>query len=769
MGFPKHGRQQERRMPASYVMVTGAVFVAFFLVAVWVFSAPAKVPESETRSDVLKNVSPGDGDEIQVFEDATRDVRGTEEEDMGGGNRSEGGEEERLNAQEADEENSESTTSRDGSETKEEDSEQTADNAEENTEDQTEEEKVKEKLESLPADDLPLVGAGQADLTTENKESASSWTTQAQESKDEKDLTDSDTNSDSDDDLAKETTTDQAAATGAEEGKGEEEEEEQKVLDENVKTDIKGVQKWKTCSFKGVDAHAYIPCLDNKNYLDHLATRKHYEHRERHCPSEEDLPKCLVPLPAGYKPHIPWPASRNEVWYSNVPYDDLASYKADQNWVKKKSDKLEFPGGGTQFKNGVGQYIEYLERIWPEISWGKHTRVLLDVGCGVASFGGYLFDRNVLAMSFAPKDEHEAQVQMALERGIPAVSAVMGTQRLVYPSNVFDVVHCARCRVPWDADGGLLLLELNRILRPGGLFVWSATPVYQDDEINQKLWKDTIAVTESIAWKMLIRNSDPSTSIGAAIFQKPKDNKLYDSRKEESPPICHDNDNPDAAWYVRMTPCIHRIPTTAHSKWPAEWPMRLNNTPAWLSKSDKGLYGKTAPEDFEADALHWKRVVQKSYLGDLDIDWSTVRNIMDMKADYGGFAAALISQPVWVMNIVPINEPDTLPIIFDRGLIGMYHDWCEPHSTYPRSYDLLHANHLLGSISKTCKLENLLLEMDRILRPDGWAIFRDEVKVLNVVQEIVKSLHWDVKQMNTKKGEEILAVQKRFWRPHAST
>jgi SAM-dependent methyltransferase len=458
-----------------------------------------------------------------------------------------------------------------------------------------------------------------------------------------------------------------------------------------------------------------------------------------------------------------------QVWYSNVPYDDLASYKADQNWVKKKSDKLEFPGGGTQFKNGVGQYIEYLERIWPEISWGKHTRVLLDVGCGVASFGGYLFDRNVLAMSFAPKDEHEAQVQMALERGIPAVSAVMGTQRLVYPSNVFDVVHCARCRVPWDADGGLLLLELNRILRPGGLFVWSATPVYQDDEINQKLWKDTIAVTESIAWKMLIRNSDPSTSIGAAIFQKPKDNKLYDSRKEESPPICHDNDNPDAAWYVRMTPCIHRIPTTAHSKWPAEWPMRLNNTPAWLSKSDKGLYGKTAPEDFEADALHWKRVVQKSYLGDLDIDWSTMRNIMDMKADYGGFAAALISQPVWVMNIVPINEPDTLPIIFDRGLIGMYHDWCEPHSTYPRSYDLLHANHLLGSISKTCKLENLLLEMDRILRPDGWAIFRDEVKVLNVVQEIVKSLHWDVKQMNTKKGEEILAVQKRFWRPHAST
>lgn len=89
----------------------------------------------------------------------------------------------------------------------------------------------------------------------------------------------------------------------------------------------------------------------------------------------------------------------------------------------------------------------------PRIAWGKRTRVILDVGCGVASFGGYLFERDVLAMSFAPKDEHEAQVQFALERGIPAISAVMGTQRLPFPSNVFDIVHCARCRVPWHADG----------------------------------------------------------------------------------------------------------------------------------------------------------------------------------------------------------------------------------------------------------------------------------------------------------------------------
>ena len=37
--------------------------------------------------------------------------------------------------------------------------------------------------------------------------------------------------------------------------------------------------------------------------------------------------------------------------------------------------------------------------------------------------------------------------------------------------------------------GGKPLFELNRILRPGGFFAWSATPVYRDDERDRKVWK----------------------------------------------------------------------------------------------------------------------------------------------------------------------------------------------------------------------------------------------------------------------------------------
>ncbi|KAE8775064.1 putative methyltransferase PMT26 [Hordeum vulgare] len=96
-------------------------------------------------------------------------------------------------------------------------------------------------------------------------------------------------------------------------------------------------------------------------------------------------------------------------WYSNVPHTKLVQYKGKQNWVNVSRQHLVFPGGGTQIKHGALHYIDFIQEAKKEMAWGKRTRVVLDVGCGVASFGGYLFERDALAMSFAPKDEHEVQ------------------------------------------------------------------------------------------------------------------------------------------------------------------------------------------------------------------------------------------------------------------------------------------------------------------------------------------------------------------------
>ncbi|XP_020571741.1 probable methyltransferase PMT23 isoform X2 [Phalaenopsis equestris] len=447
------------------------------------------------------------------------------------------------------------------------------------------------------------------------------------------------------------------------------------------------------------------------------------------------------------------------IWYDNVPHPKLVEYKKDQNWVRKSGDYLLFPGGGTQFKDGVNSYIQFIERALPAIEWGRHTRVVLDVGCGVASFGGYLLDKNVITMSFAPKDEHEAQIQFALERGIPAVLSVIGTQKLTFSDNAFDLIHCARCRVHWDGDGGKPLIELNRILRPGGLFVWSATPVYRDDPRDQSVWNAMVILTESICWRVVVKATD-ATGIGLVIYQKPTSNKCYEERKVKNPHLCTQKNRSSISWYTPLEDClppVHIANSDVRRTWPVSWPERLNVWPSNIFKSNS----ETGEERFYEDTKSWEVLVSGVYMLDLEINWSSIRNVMDMNASFGGFAAALVKKPVWVMNVVPIHGPNTLPIIFDRGLIGIYHDWCESFNTYPRTYDLLHSSFLFGSLSKRCDLVDVVIEMDRILRPDGWVLIQETDKMIKKLNSMLQTLHWAT---TIHKGT-FLVAKKSFWRP----
>ena len=91
----------------------------------------------------------------------------------------------------------------------------------------------------------------------------------------------------------------------------------------------------------------------------------------------------------------------------------------------------------------------------PEIAFGHHTRVALDISSGLASFGAYLLEWNVTTLSIAPRDVHHNQIELALERGVPAMIAAFGRRRLPYPSQAFDLVHCSRCGVNWTVNGML--------------------------------------------------------------------------------------------------------------------------------------------------------------------------------------------------------------------------------------------------------------------------------------------------------------------------
>lgn len=98
--------------------------------------------------------------------------------------------------------------------------------------------------------------------------------------------------------------------------------------------------------------------------------------------------------------------------------------------------------------------------------------------------------------------------------------------------------------------------------------------------------------------------------------------------------------------YVDMNSCIHRVPTgdgVRATSWPANWPARLETTPKWLSSVPKGIYGKHASEEFVSDTTHWQNVVTKSYFKALGIEWEHIRNVLDMKAGYGGYVNSQLS------------------------------------------------------------------------------------------------------------------------------
>ncbi|KZV49109.1 hypothetical protein F511_27814 [Dorcoceras hygrometricum] len=507
----------------------------------------------------------------------------------------------------------------------------------------------------------------------------------------------------------------------------------------------------------------YIPCLDNLEAIKRLHSTEKGEKFERHCPEQGKELNCLIPAPKGYRAPIPWPKSRDEVWFSNVPHARLAEDKGGQNWIAIDKDKFKFPGGGTQFIHGADQYLDQIEKMLPEIAFGRHTRVVLDVGCGVASFGAYLFSRNVITLSVAPKDVHENQIQFALERGVPAMVAAFATRRLLYPSQAFDLIHCSRCRINWTRDDGILLLEVNRMLRAGGYFAWAAQPVYKHEAALEEQWEEMLNLTIRLCWKLVKKEGY------IAIWQKPLNNSCYLSRKEGTqPPLCEPDDDPDSVWYVDLKPCITRLPEEGYGSNVTAWPERLQNPPDRLQSIQIDAY-ISRKELFKAESRYWKETIE-GYVRALHWRDFKLRNVLDMRAGFGGFAAALIENQLdcWVLNVVPVSGHNTLPVIYDRGLVGVMHDWCEPFDTYPRTYDLIHASGLLSVEQKRCNLSTIMLEMDRILRPDGRVYIRDTLAIMDELKEIGTALGWHVSMRDTSEGPHasyrILTCDKRLVR-----
>lgn len=540
-----------------------------------------------------------------------------------------------------------------------------------------------------------------------------------------------------------------------------------------------GVNRQRELNLCGKERENYIPCYNVTANL--LAGFKDGEEFDRHCEVSRDRPRCLVRPPKDYKIPLRWPAGRDVIWSGNVKITKdqfLSSGSMTKRLMLLEENQIAFHSEDGLNFDGVKDYSRQIAEM---IGLGSDSeflqagvRTVLDIGCGFGSFGAHLASLKLMALCIAEYEVTGSQVQMALERGLPAMIGNFISRQLPHPSLSFDMVHCAQCGIIWDKKDGMFLIEVDRVLKPGGYFVLTSPtskPLVSSSSAKKgsSMLTPIEDFTKKMCWSLLSQQDE------TFIWQKTVDANCYASRRQSAMPLCKDGH--DAQSYYQ--PLVSCISGTASKRWMA---IQNRSSGSQLSSAELEVHG-VHPEDFSDDLQVWGSAIRNYWSlltplifsdhpkrpGDEDPlpPFNMIRNVMDMNAHYGGFNAALLGakKSTWVMNVVPIRAPNTLPLILDQGYAGVLHDWCEPFPTYPRTYDMLHANGLLSHLaSERCSSMELFLEMDRILRPEGWVVLSDNIGAIELARTFATQIRWEARVIDLQNGSDqrLLVCQKPF-------
>ncbi|XP_061347265.1 probable methyltransferase PMT5 [Gastrolobium bilobum] len=517
--------------------------------------------------------------------------------------------------------------------------------------------------------------------------------------------------------------------------------------------------------FCGKERENFVPCYNVSANL--LAEFKEGEEFDRHCELSVATERCLIRPPKEYKIPLRWPTGRDIIWSGNVKITKdqfLSSGSMTKRLMLLEENQIAFQSEDGLMYDSVKDYSSQLAEM---IGLGSDTelpqagvRTILDINCGFGSFGAHLASLKTMAVCIAAYEATGSQVQLALERGLPAMIGNFIARQLPYPSLSYDMVHCAQCDINWDGKDGMFLIEVDRVLKPGGYFVLASPTSRLQRSSSQAKERNMLMpmeeLTQQLCWTLLAQQDE------TFIWQKTADVDCYASRKKYAIPLCKERDDAQS-YHQPLVPCISG---TASKRWIA---IQNRSSGSELSLAELKINGKSALKNYWSLLTplifsdHPKRPGDEDPLPPFNM----IRNVMDMSAKYGGLNTALLEEEksVWVMNVVPAKASNSLPLILDRGFAGVMHDWCEPFPTYPRTYDMLHANGLLSHItSEKCSLIDLFLEMDRILRPEGWVILSDNMGALEMARTLATQVRWEARLIDLQNGsdQKLLVCQKPF-------
>ncbi|KAK4376606.1 hypothetical protein RND71_002902 [Anisodus tanguticus] len=219
-----------------------------------------------------------------------------------------------------------------------------------------------------------------------------------------------------------------------------------------------GANRIKDVGLCGKERENYVPCYNVSGNL--LAGLKDGEEFDRHCELSQGYQDCLVRPPKEYKIPLTWPAGRDVIWSGNVKLTKdqfLSSGSMTKRLMLLEENQISFHSEDGLIVDGVKDYSHLIAEM---IGLGSDTeflqagvRTVLDIGCGFGSFGAHLLSLKLMALCVAAYEPSGSQVQLALERGLPAVIGNFISKQLPFPSLSYDMVHCAQCGIIWDSKG----------------------------------------------------------------------------------------------------------------------------------------------------------------------------------------------------------------------------------------------------------------------------------------------------------------------------
>lgn len=108
---------------------------------------------------------------------------------------------------------------------------------------------------------------------------------------------------------------------------------------------------------------------------------------------------------------------------------------------------------------------------------------------------------------------------------------------------------------------GILLKEINRLLRLNGYFIYSAPPAYRKDKDYPVIWDKLVKITSRMCWKLIARK------VQTAIWIKDDDQACLKQNAEENlVNICDSVENNKPSWKIPLRNCVMVAPTGSDSQ-----------------------------------------------------------------------------------------------------------------------------------------------------------------------------------------------------------